>query len=201
MAINTGVLSDISNVDLLHMHGLLTKEEALTQMLLITQNWIIIHRLTVTDLLPGKLIKNTTEIERARALKSYLVVLDEEMCKYRPVDAVLIEKQPTKVSMSTNTISSYVSAQIMIWYADANVQMVDPKQKNTISIDIVGSYAKIRETARDNYSARKKHSKLTMLNLLETFGLTKMLEGVSKSCYDDAADALLQAIVWAKNNL
>jgi hypothetical protein len=174
-----------------------TFDETNTELAKLVNGWIIIHKLEVTDLIPGKKVKEVNELDRTRALKSYLRRVDDNITATRAVDMVVVEHQPARVGMAANSNSTYVSMQLMLWYCDLPLVLIDAKRKNNITCEKVGSYQKIRETAKDNYSARKRHSKLTFEHLVSTFGWEKHLVGISKKNIDDIADAVLQMLFVA----
>lgn len=172
-----------------------TFDETNAELTRLVNGWVIIHKLEVTDLIPGKKVREVNELDRTRALKSYLRKVDGGIEATRAVDTVIVEHQPPRVGMAANSNSTYVSMQLMLWYCDFPLVLIDPKKKNTITCGM--SYTEIRAGAKDNYSARKKHSKLTLENLSRIFGWERHLIGISKKNYDDIADAFLQMLYVA----
>jgi Poxvirus A22 protein len=174
-----------------------TFDETNAELARLVNGWVIIHKLEVTDLIPGKKVREVNELDRTRALKSYLRKVDDNITATRAVDTVIVEHQPPRISSAANSNSTYVSMQLMLWYCDFPLVLIDPKRKNNITCKKVGSYAEIREKAKDNYSARKRHSKLTFEHLVSVFGWEKHLVGIPKKNMDDISDAVLQTLYVA----
>jgi hypothetical protein len=183
-------------------------------------NFIRFHSAGVKDVLDGKLVSETDEVERTKCLHKFLRAspVSLEKIEYRsdaddgvtnvPVN-VIIEHQPSKIGMKTNNKSTMVGHQLLFYYVNIGVNgpiLISPKLKNNISLDEGLRYegflaAQTRRNHKDAvYAARKQHSKESMLHLLKVFNQEHILEGVPKSCFDDLADSIMQVIAYLVEN-
>lgn len=173
----------------------------LSEYSIITNSFITFHSVDVKDVLEGKKVSDTDEIQRARALHDYLVnsnISIDRLDAVGPLNAagvstrVLIEQQPTKVKSATNNKSTHVSSQLAFYYIMKNPALVSPKLKNKLTICAGMEYAVYVGGVESEYYARKKHTKMSLLYLLKAFNREHIIAGISKSCLDDLADAVFQ---------
>lgn len=167
----------------------------------------------VIDLLPGKKVADTTEVERTRALCSFLNthadlnvtrVAERAIADKLPV-TVYIEHQPDKMGAPgrscINAKSTMVSSQLMFYYIHHNPILVSPKLKDKLTLgpglELV--YPK-NASPSAKYSARKKHSCVNCRYLLTVLGLSHIADGVPNAVFDDLSDSVMQAIAHLKFN-
>jgi hypothetical protein len=121
---------------------------------------------------------------------------------------VIIEHQPSKIGTKTNNKSTAVGHQLMFYYITRNPILIHPKLKNDITLCAELEYEKfyIAAMAKNKsrkdaiYSARKLHSKSSLLHLCKIFHLENILVGISKSCLDDLADSVMQIFAYLCEN-
>lgn len=173
----------------------------LTEYALITNSFITFHSVDVKDVLDGKKVSDTDEIERAKALHDYLVnsnISLDRLDAVGPLNAagvstrVLIEQQPTKVNSATNNKSTHVSSQLAFYYITKNPALVNPKLKNKLTVCAGMEYAVYMGSVESDYYARKKHTKMSLMYLLKAFNREHIVDGIPRSCLDDLADAVFQ---------
>jgi hypothetical protein len=167
----------------------------------------------VVDLLPGKKIADTTEVERTRALCSFLNthgdlnvirVTERAIADNIPV-TVFIEHQPDKMGAPgrscINAKSTMVSSQLMFYYIHHDPILVSPKLKDKLALKpgLELIYPK-NASPSTKYSARKKHSCVNCRYLLNTLELSHIADDIPNAVFDDFSDSLLQAIAYLKFN-
>lgn len=142
----------------------------------------------VTDLIPGRKLKDTTIHERTVALKRLLLKLKE----LHP-DVVLVEYQ-----MSANYNANAVFNQIIYEFTsdDAEVVVVKPTCKNTVWLRDDLKYQHFIARYSSKYSANKAHTKANFLYYAEVFGLSDMVRTIRKKNVDDLADAFMQMLYY-----
>lgn len=172
--------------------------DAIAEMQRAIKSFIAFHSVGVADILDGRKVADTDEVQRTLALVKYLAespvsndVLAREDRVYSSGTKILIEHQPSKVGQATNNKSTMIGHQLMFYYAAAPIALVSPKLKNKISIPGI-VFSPTYGGAASPYYARKKHSKDLFLRLIEVLGLEYICKGVPKSCMDDLADAVMQ---------
>lgn len=163
----------------------------------------------VVDILPGRKVKDTTEIERTRALWMFLkgpvlkVSAGERDLNdtFEPFK-VIIEHQPAKIGTKANTKSTAVAYQLAYHYIEHDPIMIDPKLKNTVNLiisydDMLKTELPRHKSPKDaRYTARKKHSKVNFLHLLKVFGLMHITVGIAAANLDDLADSTMQILAY-----
>lgn len=166
-------------------------------------NFLQYHSAGVADILDGRKVSDTDEIERTRALSSFLN-------KFVPIDAsaiVVIEHQPSKVGAKTNNKSTAVSYQLAFHYIKHNPIMISPKLKNNISlnddlrfINFVQKMRKYKSKKDAAYAARKAHSRENFLYLLASFDLEYITDNIPNAVLDDLADSTMQILAYLVEN-
>lgn len=168
--------------------------------------FITYHSSGVADVLEGRNVDECDEIARTHALNKFLMRSDVSSCS--PDTQCIIEHQPSKVGTKTNNKSTMVGHQLMFYYAAYNPVIVNPKLKNNLTLREGLSFAKFLEvemakgkSKKDaSYPARKKHSKASLIHLLNTFNCSHVLDTSPKSCWDDLADSSMQVLAWMIEN-
>ncbi len=145
----------------------------------------------VTDLIPGKKLKDSNIQERTLALKKLLC----ELKKLRP-DVVLVEYQ-----MSANYNANVVFNQIIYEFTDdtTKVVVVKPMCKNTVWFKTDLKYQEFISKYSNKYCANKAHTKANFLYYVEIFGLSDVLKNIRKKNVDDLADAFIQIFPYIYN--
>ena len=142
-----------------------------------------IKYLKVFDLIPGKKLKDSSRFERTSGLKKVL----KDTCVLHPkIDLTLIEYQ-----MSSNDKSRAVFSNTYYHFVDkCDTFKVGPSCKNMIAFNkkLRHSHFTEKYTA---YTANKNHSKENLKYWLKLFNKEKLLSGIQKKNYDDAADSFL----------
>ena len=172
----------------------------------VMSTFILFISVGVNDILEGKKVADTDEVQRTVALHKFLVQspasLETIFAKdkiYSTHTQVLIEHQPSKVGTATNNKSTMIGHQLAFYYVERPVFLIDPKLKNKLTIAPGMEFSPTYGGAYSKYAARKKHSKDTFLKLLGVLGLEHVTMGIPLSCMDDLADATLQIIAYCKD--
>ena len=180
------------------------------------------HTCNVVDLMPGKKLAEIKEIDRVKLLKKYLDGLPGINSKEIPHDTVvIIETQAGKFgNAGANRASNGVAQQLAMYYADCNINFIDPKMKNKVSITddltldavhlkrIAGQAEKQSGTKRKlkiiggkpDYDTRKLHSTLNFVEFVKRIGQEGVYSHVPKEFYDDLADSFVQILAFIKHN-
>lgn len=190
------------NVSIINTRAIAELMQILNYAKSIISSFIAFHSVGVTDILNGKKVADTDEVERTIALHKFLesstislASLSREDKIYNHATEILVEHQPSKVGMATNNKSTMVGHQLMFYYVNRTVSLVSPKLKNQIGII---AYTPTYGSAATPYYARKKHSKDTFLQLMDTLNLQYVYGSIPMSCMDDLADAVLQIFAYCK---
>lgn len=159
----------------------------------------------VVDILKGKKVHETTEIERTSALWKFLINHPEIAC----VDAqTIIEHQPPKIGSKTNNKSTAVSYQLAFYYIEHDPIMIDPKLKNNIALASNLTFSRFlaeeipkHKSLKDaRYAARKIHSRENFLFLLSVFELDYIIDDIPRAVLDDLADSTMQIFAYLVEN-
>lgn len=163
------------------------------------------------DLIPGQKLKISSKNERSSRLKGLLKYIDAIM---GDVDNVLIEYQMNANDKSRsvcNMIEAHYSGESYKFKQNSSyfsklypinipenytnkVVIVNPRYKNMFAFNKNLIYSIYLAKYNNNKTANKKHCTDNMLYFLNRTGKMGMIEGMKKM--DDAADALMQCIVW-----
>lgn len=164
-------------------------------------NFIKVLFYGVVDLLDGKPLKDFNEVERTKILYKWLESSEVAKNKLLPDTDILIEHQPSRIGAKTNNKSTMIGHQLLFYYADYNLFLVNPKLKNNITIggyeysEILIQEIKRKKTKSDaSYSARKKHSVLCFCYLMDVMNIP--IVSIKKKNIDDLADATMQVFPW-----
>lgn len=159
----------------------------------------------VRDILKGKKVNETNDIERTVALHSFLT----QQTELNPgSQTTIIEHQPAKIGTKTNTLSTAVGSQLAFYYVNCNPILISPKLKNNITFreDLTYDAFLQREipkhkSMRDaRYKAAKCHSKDNFLYLLSIFNLTHLVKDIPNAVMDDVADSTMQVFAYLREN-
>ncbi len=178
----------------------------------IMADFVVFESCGVADILCGQKLAEVNEVERTRALYTFLTTKD-----FRP-DIVLIEKQPGKIGSGVNSGAIAVSNQICYHYiGTCSVHFVSPKLKNALSfhmdidydyfyecavrktMELRGRKLNLEEIGRCKYTAAKKHSAENFLYFIKIFSLEATIVGIKAQRYPDLADSFMQIIAWLKS--
>jgi hypothetical protein len=173
-------------------------------------SFITFHTRGVVDILEGKKVNETDEVQRTIALHNFLINSKVSIDAINAQDndgiktQVIIEHQPSRIGMKTNNKSTAIGHQLMFYYITRNVILINPRYKNNIKMNDLLDYETFvasalikNKTRRDAvYTARKLHSKTSFIYLLKTFGHEGILTGIRKPCLDDLADAFMQVLAF-----
>lgn len=169
------------------------------------KSFIVFHSVGVNDILEGKKVADTDEVQRTIALSKFLesstvsnTALEREDTIYHHPTEILVEHQPSKVGMATNNKSTMVGHQLMFYYVKRQVSLVSPKLKNHISLPGI-EYSTTYGGASTPYYARKKHSKELFLKIMKILGMEHVYARIPMTCMDDLADAVLQIFAHCKD--
>lgn len=171
---------------------------ATAEMLTVTDGFLTVKSLSVDDILAGKKMAETTEIERAKACKLFLSRMPE-----LPTDSVvLIERQPNKMNDAFQSVRNSDSTAVSCWlafhYADLKCDFVDPKLKNKIALDSSLSFTEVKKTVSSGYTARKKQTKLNFKHIADIFNIN--IKHIPRPFMDDVADSFLQIFAYIQKN-
>ena len=152
----------------------------------------------VTDILEGRLVSNTSEIERTHALRRFIDA--HPGLTGRPV----IEHQPPKIGAKTNNKSTIVSYQLAFCYIHEDPVFINPRLKNNLCFGeglsfaefLADEMARQKDPKRARYNARKRHSTANFLRLADVFGLR--INGVSDAMMNNLADAVMGVFALIK---
>lgn len=159
----------------------------------------------VADILQGKKVNETSEIERTEALWRFLINHKQIAC----IDGKpIIEHQPPKIGSKTNNKSTAVSQQLAFYYIEHSPVFIDPKLKNNIALSEDLTFAlylaeeipKHKSLKDARYSARKLHSKESFLYLIKVFDLEHVIDDVPRAVLDDLADSTMQILAYLVEN-
>lgn len=169
------------------------------------KSFIVFHSVGVNDILEGRKVADTDEVQRTIALSKFLEsspvsnekLIHEDTIYHHPTE-ILVEHQPSKVGMATNNKSTMVGHQLMFYYVKRQVSLVSPKLKNHISLPGI-EYSITYGGASTPYYARKKHSKELFLKIMKVLDMEHVYARVPMTCMDDLADAVLQIFAHCKD--
>ena len=152
--------------------------------------------LDVTDLIPGKKIKDVTPLLKASRLKGYLSYIDNTYLKNIQCYKVLIEYQ-----MGPNFKSNSIGAQILYHYANESnsfkeVEIIGPSLKNKLNFDKIHTYEFFIKKYAKTYTANKKHTEANMLYWLKKYNFYHLLDTIKSNKLDDIADAFMMSLAW-----
>lgn len=176
----------------------------------------------VVDLLPGKKVKEVSEIDRTKCLSKFLrggKIRDLAVSTQTGNTSTQTGNTSTRVIIEHqnaiggavpihNMPSTIIGAQLAFYYADYEVAYIDPKLKNklvlaphlVIDLYISRELERRSDTRNAKYTANKKHSTDSFLHVLRLFNLTHILVGINKSVYDDVADTLMEIFADIRRN-
>jgi hypothetical protein len=153
----------------------------------------------VSDLIPGKKIFETSNIERSYRLYLKLNKLCQNINKkWLTKSHILIEYQMGQ-NKKTNEIVSQIIYHFLKYLPYQNIHIIGPSLKNklyyfddkkSIHNYYINKYNKL-------YTANKAHTTYIFKKIIQIYKLNN-LKLIKKSNYSDIADAICQAIAWVK---
>jgi len=158
------------------------------------------HSAGVIDLLDGAYVADCDEVVRTRALHRFLTT--GPVADIGDAACVVIERQ-NNIGKMTNRASTIVSAQLGFYYVDcADIIYIDPGLKNQLTVAphldvrdyIQRQLTRCKDPSAAKYIARKKHARDSFVYLLDLFGHSYILDGVSRRVYDDLADSTMEIL-------
>lgn len=166
-------------------------------------NYMTILSYDVVDLAPNRNISDVSEVERTKLLKAYLDGGPISNVKIDPATRIIIEHQPSKIGKFTaNNVSTTVSYQLAMYYADFDIAFADPRAKNNITFvgktvpELVVEFARNRKNLKGcQYAARKLHSTNQFIHWMRVLGRDDILKQIPPRFLDDVADAFMQLVV------
>lgn len=189
-----------------HGEGIVLKDSLIKTLMIFNmklKGFLQFHHIGAEDILNGKKVNETSEIERTHLLYQFL--RDSHVAADKIKDTkTIIEHQPPRLGFGadakTNNKSTAVSYQLAFHYIEHDPVFIDPKLKNNISLrdDLTYEifYEKMKQRYKNTkdakYHARKEHSRANFLYLLEIFGYGHIVLNIPTSMFDDAADSLMQ---------
>ncbi len=183
------------------------------------QQWIKFHG-DVLNVLDGKKIKEVTKQKRAQLLKHALekiiikhnIIMDENL-------TVLIEIQP----MTTNFTTSTIADQLILFFADCNVELISALLKNNVSYTPELDYsmylkskkskntntntnnsspktneqlARLQKVTGKNYKSNKDHAKDNFLYAVGVYNFD--ISNMKPAMLGHCADAYQQLIAYIR---
>lgn len=209
--INTNIHSESHGLmqKILDVKTIEEKIKLIAELEKLTKNFVCFHSYGVRDILNGKLVSETSEVDRTKALYKFLTENSVSHNAINKIDAdgiktkVLIEHQPSKVGFKTNNKSTLIQHQLMFYYVDFEVFTISPKHKNNLSLSpehtlavFIGASTGYKNQKDAAYNARKSHSRESFKYFLEHFDCEFVLKGIVKSKQDDIADAFMQTLAY-----
>ncbi len=175
--------------------------EIINRLYMLLANFIRIREIAVVDLLKGKKVANVSEMERALALKKFLV--DRQWDSMLADNSIVcIEHQPPKLSNKINSVSPAVGFQLAFYFCDKyQTVYIDPKLKGNLSVSQKLTLAAVAGR-KAKYIDRKKHIKLNLIEFAKLFNFD--ISNIDTRRLADAGDSLftiLAAIAYKKVNL
>lgn len=156
----------------------------------------------VVDINQNKKTKETTIMEKAKALKSTLINVDEAIATDIATDiadnnvTVLIEYQ-----LNANHGANAIFNMIVYHYAGRfPIESVKPAWKNTITVHPQLSHSSFLGRASSNYQANKFHTKMSMLFILTMIDRLEAVSEIAQKNLDDIADTLMQCLAYHKRS-
>lgn len=178
---------------------------ALKSAIVALDNFIKIESIGVVDILNGKKVSDFNELERTAIFHRWLLSSDVAIGNIDPSTHVIIEHQPSKIGMKTNNKSTMIGHQLMFYYVNFKTTLINPRAKNKIVVKDGMRYEDYLGGRKDKtsvYSARKKHTKFSLLYLFDIFGLRASINHVPNKRLPDVADSFIQIIAYlVENNL
>jgi hypothetical protein len=182
----------------------------------------------VADVLNGKKMKDTSAMDRTRAIWAFLnptstntptqgsltptqgnlaSTQGNSHPNFKDISqsaTVLIENQPAMMGFGANsrvnTKSNAVAQQLALWFCPREVILMDPNAKNTIALSPDLTLDVFLNKYKKAYTARKEHSKANFLYFVKVMGIEHILKGVALDVYDDLADSFMQMIAFIVKN-
>lgn len=162
-------------------------------------NIINYHICEVIDLLPNKKVKNTNILERSKALKNYLTLLQirlNNLIELNNINKIilLIEAQPSFNDKSRATFN-----QIIYEFSNNSIykiKVMNAMYKNCIFFNKDLKHYYFIQKYSNNYTANKNHTKENFKYFLKEFNMLDKLKNIKKKNYDDIADSFMQIFAY-----
>lgn len=146
----------------------------------------------------GTKMHELTDIEKARrfcnTIKQHPVIAPSRIARDT---TVLIEHQPPSMGKFTNIHSTAASYQLAALYSEFDVQFVNPKRKQKISLAPALDYECFTSenmTAAQSYASRKQHSAANFRALTQVFKID--ISHIPRAKHDDAADPIMNTLAY-----
>lgn len=190
-SVNVELLKDLSELNEEFKRAATDEDKLrlLIKLMALMNGFITVMKSGVIDVMDGVKLNETSPVYRVKQLKKVLDTINAEL---KPGSLVMIEEQP----QARNYKSSSVQDQIMMYYADYELMLMNPRLKNKICFREDLHHDTFKMTRRDLYAANKDHSKENFKYFIANFGLESMLVGVKPKNYDDLADSFMQIMSY-----
>lgn len=137
----------------------------------------------VVDLIPNKKVKETTQLQRAIALKQFLTGLKNKINNY--INELSIEKIQILIELqpSFNVQSRAAYNQIVYEFCDMaiyKIKIMNASYKNSISLHKDLTHSNFIKKYSNNYIANKNHTKENFLYFLKAFNLQYLIKNIKK---------------------
>lgn len=174
--------------------------------------FVIEYKSCVVDILEGKNVKDTTEVERMKYFSKFLRSIGNI-----PADTcILIEFQTDHIGgrfgmQSIRSTNREVMFGLLMYYSGyEQLHIVDPKLKKDLHVDkkylhstLLAEYKEKyqkRTRKQTNYDVNKEHSRLNFDKLNTTFSYSQTFSGLNKSQQNDLSDSYMQIFGFMKQN-
>ena len=153
------------------------------------KNIVQLHKCAVIDVIPDIKLDDTDKVLRTKCLRNVLNSIEFDLSIE---DTILVENQPR----NKNDKSTIVEHQLLMYYADYDIDVIDPKKKNMFSFDPSLKHDFFVSMYDTQYRANKEHTKANFLKFAEVFDWQQQIQAIPKDRLADAADAFMQMYVW-----
>ncbi len=200
ITVNTGVRQEVATLlDEAERAAADGDQQARTAALLAARDtlktWFVIESLGVDDVLGGRKVARVKTVDRARALRDYLVKAD-----HKGYDTVLIEGQPPAISTFTGKSvgsSTVVGQQLVAFYLDQNSRTIAPGKKNRVVIAPHLEFS-VWAGGRNSHALRKEHAVASVEYVIPYMSPTALAQYQALPAGDrnHTADAIMQAVAY-----
>jgi hypothetical protein len=172
------------------------KLEIATELLRLLENWFVIERVGVVDVLKGRSIEEVSTVDRARCLHEFLTANADEFT----ANITLIEAQPSMIGPKANTVSAYVAQQIIYHFLHQSPVVISSGRKNKIAM-VPGLEFEVFSKGKNNHATRKAHAVANLGHVLCWLGPTARLQyaAIPKDHVNHLADAVMQTVAWIRD--
>jgi len=158
----------------------------------------------VKDILCGRKVVDTNEIDRTHCLHRHLITLPT----LAQNTVTIIEHQPSKIGSKTNNKSTAVSHQLAMYFIEHDPIFVNPTAKNTITLHddlthdkfLAAAMLRYKNHKDAKYAANKAHSTANFKYFIKTMGLDHVIAGIPNAVMDDLADSTMQILAYMRDH-